>query len=113
MRLTRALRAWGSPGFRDELKADIERIDIGELPLQRALSSGNYVLDEKPTVMINGVDAHADVITARVGLFFSSVNAGSCCADDPTPVEPQHEYCVIQFDIDRATGETRVALLDT
>lgn len=113
MRLTRAIRAWGTPGFRNELKAEIERIGIGELPLQRALTSGNYVLDEKPTVLINGVDEHDDVIIARVGLFFAGINAGSCCAGDPTPVEPHLEYCVIQFDIDRATGETQVTLLGT
>ncbi len=94
------------------LKEEIERIGVDELPLRQALQRGNFLVDEKPVVMINGIDALEETIVARVGLFFAGIDTGSCCANDPTPVQPHHEYCVIQLEIDRATGETRITLLD-
>ena len=112
MRLTRTVRSWGTPGFRDVLKEEIERIGVDELPLRQALQRGNFLVDEKPVVMINGIDALEETIVARVGLFFAGIDTGSCCANDPTPVQPHHEYCVIQLEIDRATGKTRITLLD-
>ncbi len=113
VKLPRSIQAWGTPDFGDELKAELGSLDAEQWPLQQALCSGNYVLDEPPTVMINGVDEHEDAIVVRVGLFFAGINAGSCCNNDPTPVEPHSEYCVVQLTIDRATGETGIALLDT
>jgi hypothetical protein len=94
------------------LKTEIEGIDLDQLPLRQALSAGNYLVDEKPTVIINALDEREGAILARVGLFFGCVNAGSCCADDPTPVEPHREYCVIQLEIARDTGETTARLVD-
>lgn len=113
MRLTRAVRAWGTPGFRDELAAEIAGMDPAVLPLQRALRYGNYVLDQPPTVIINGVDERDGAIVVRAGLFFAGVDAGSCCASDPTPVESHQEYCVLQLTIDPTTGDARIELLDT
>lgn len=113
MKLTRALRAWGQPGFRTELKAELEQLGVMDLPLQQALRSGNRVMDEKPTVMINGYEEAEDAIIARVGLIFSGVDSGSCCAGDPTPVEPHVEYCEIQLEIDRTDGEARLTLIGT
>ncbi len=113
MKLTRALRAWGQPGFRAELKAELEQWQLSDLPLQQALRSGNRVMDERPTVMINGYDEGEEAIVARVGLIFAGLDAGSCCADDPTPVEPHCEYCEIQLVIDRTDGETRVTLMES
>lgn len=113
MRLIQAAQAWGTEGFRDVLKAEIETTDVGELPLQQALRSGGYALDEKPTVLVNGAEERDGVVVARVGLFFASIDAGSCCADDPSPVEPYQEYCVLQLEIERSTGETQICLLDS
>ena len=113
MKLKRAVQAWGSPAFRDELKAELETLGVNDLPLQRALSSGNYVLDQKPMAMINAVEEHDGAIVARVGLFFAGMDVGSCCVNDPTPVEPHDEYCELRLSIDPATGDTRVTLLDS
>jgi len=44
----------------------------------------------------------------RAGVFYRGIIAGSCCIDDPTPVEPHEEYCELEFRIDRETGETEV-----
>lgn len=112
MDLKRAIESWGTPGFRDVLKEEIGRMDAAAFPLQQALTRGNFLPGEKPGVMINGIDAFEDTIVVRVGLLFAGVDTGSCCADDPTPVQPHHEYCVIQLEIERATGQTRMTLLE-
>jgi hypothetical protein len=46
-----------------------------------------------------------------VGVFFSGIITGCSCADDPTPVETQNEYCELLFAIDKATAETTITLL--
>jgi hypothetical protein len=80
--------------------------------LAKALQFGNFVADERPTVMINSIEERGDQLAVRVGLFFAGINAGACCADDPTPVESHHEYCVVQMQIDLVTGEARAHLVD-
>jgi hypothetical protein len=112
IRLTRALNAWGTPEFPDMLKREIEQLDAGQLPLQQGLSTTSHVADKPFSVMILGTAESAGVIHARVGIFYAGIIAGCSCADDPTPVEAQSEYCVVQFEIDRRTGETAVALLE-
>lgn len=112
IRLSRTLQAWGRPDFRAVLKAEIEQLEASQLPLQQGLSASSHVLDDKFSVMVIGVDGD-DVapIRARVGIFFSGVIAGCNCADDPTPVEAQNEYCEMQLSIDRRTAETTFAVL--
>jgi len=82
-----------------------------QLPLQQGLSSSSYALDDKLQVRIIGISEGADFIHAKLGIFYTGIIAGCNCADDPTPVEEQNEYCEVQLDIDKMTGETTVALL--
>ena len=49
---------------------------------------------------------------ARGWTVFAGIDAGSCCANDPTPSQPHHEYCVVQLEIEYETGETKVRLID-
>lgn len=109
--LKEALAAWGSPAFEVILKAEIEQLDIEELPLQQGLSRGNYTDGKNRSAMIIGVVDDARRIRAKVGIFYSAIIAGCSCADDPTPVDELAEYCELQFDIDKATAETAVTLL--
>jgi len=51
------------------------------------------------------------VIRVKAGIFYTGVIAGCSCADDPTPIDEQNEYCVVQFDIDRTTADATVTLL--
>lgn len=111
IRLSRCLNAWGTPEFPDILKREIEQLDAGQLPLQQGLSATSYVADKPFSVMILGVSETAGVIHARAGIFYAGIIAGCSCADDPTPVEAQSEYCVVRIEIDRRTGETAVTLL--
>lgn len=110
--LSKSAQAWGTPAFTDTLKREVERLGGDRLPLQQGLSKCNYALDDKVSAMVIGADADEQGIRAKVGLFYTGIIAGCSCADDPTPVEEQAEYCVVQVDIDRRTGEARITLLE-
>jgi hypothetical protein len=109
--LDKALKAWGSPDFQEILKREIKGLDAGQLPLQQGLSTGSHAVDDSLGVMIISVTEDADVIHAKAGIFYTGIIAGCSCADDPTPVDENHEYCVVQLDIDKTTAETTVSLL--
>ena len=109
--LPKSLHAWKTPEFMDVLKREIEQLDAGQLPLQQGLSSSSYVTDKPFQAMVISVSEEAGLIRAKAGIFYTGVIAGCSCADDPTPIDEQTEYCVLQFDIDRATAETTITLL--
>ena len=111
IRLTKSLNAWGTPDFEDILKSEIEQLGADQLPLQQGLSTSSYALDDKLKVRIISLSEKAGFIHAKVGIFYSGITPGCSCADDPTPVEEQAEYCVVQLDINKMTAETTVALL--
>jgi len=105
-----SLRTWGTPDFAATLKREVaEHADA--LPLQQALTGTSAVSDDAITVVF--LDARADdaLIHAKVGIFFGGILAGCSCADDPTPVEPQTEYCEVLLVIDRSQAETTTLLL--
>ncbi|MGE5028188.1 MAG: hypothetical protein ACM3JK_06915 [Betaproteobacteria bacterium] len=111
IRLDKSLNAWGTPGFEAALKAEIERLGAEHLPLQQGLSTSSHALDDQLVARIISVSEKAGFIRAKVGLFYAGIIAGCSCADDPTPVEEQNEYCEVQLDINKVTAETAVALL--
>lgn len=110
--LPRSLAAWGSSAFAAVLKDELEAQDVVCLPLQRGLSTGSVVLDDGFSVMVLAMIERADVVGARLGVFFSSIVAGCSCADDPSPVEAQNEYCELNLVIDRATAAASATLAD-
>lgn len=100
-----SLHAWGTADFPAVLKRELaEHADA--LPLQQALSGASAVADEPVTVVLLDAQADETSIHAKVGIFFAGILAGCSCADDPTPVEPQPEYCELVLEIDRVTAET-------
>ena len=111
IRLGRALNAWGTPGFNAILVQEIEQMTIDQLPLQQGLSTGSHALDNRLRAMIISVVDEGRCIRARAGIFYAGVIAGCSCADDPTPVNEENEYCEVQLDIDKATAGTTVVLL--
>lgn len=110
IRLPESLRAWGSPCFITVLKDEIGRLDAAHLPLQQALTASSHALDGTHSAMIISVSDMPDCIQARVGIFYSGILAGCSCADDPTPVEPQNEYCEVLVSIRKLTAETSISL---
>ena len=112
IQLTKALSAWGSPDFNAILKHEIVHLGADHLPLQQGLSSSNYVTDDAITVIINRVAELENIIRVKAGIFYRGVIGGCNCADDPTPSGENDEYCEVQFDIDKTTAETVIALVE-
>jgi hypothetical protein len=111
IRFGESVKAWGTPGFETTLKREIETLGPGQLPLQQAMLKSSVALDRPVSAMIIDVTGDADSIRAKVGVFFAGMIAGCSCADDPTPVDEQSEYCELRFSIRRDTGEVAVTLL--
>ncbi|MCP5279807.1 MAG: hypothetical protein H6935_15850 [Thiobacillus sp.] len=111
MQLKESLQAWGSPAFRDTLKAEIARLGTADLPLQQGLSGSSYATDTPPQAVILSATDEGDRILVKAGLFYAGIIAGCSCADDPTPVDEQTEYCEVLLEIDKASGETTATLL--
>ena len=112
IRLTKSLHAWGTPGFEDALKGEVEKLDNDQLPLQQALSASSHVTDSQRTVTIIRVSDGVNLIHIKAGIFYSGIIAGCSCADDPTPIDEQNEYCVVQIELNKQTAEATVTLLD-
>lgn len=109
LNLHESLAAWGTPAFSATLKGELQRLGAAALPLQQALARTSHLAGDEIEVMVIAASDAPDTIRARVGVFFSGVVAGCSCADDPTPVEAQNEYCELLLAIDRRTAEARVA----
>jgi hypothetical protein len=111
LRFTNALNAWGTPEFDAILKQTIEQLTGEQLPLQQGLTSSSHALDDKiRAVIISAVD-EGNVIRAKAGIFYTGIIAGCNCADDPSSVDEESEYCEVQLDIDKSTAGTTVILL--
>ena len=111
LRLPETLNAWGSSNFRDVFKQEVEKLGGQDLPLQQGLAASSHVSDRPIQVMILSIAEEPECIRVRAGIFYTGVIAGCNCADDPSPLDEQNEYCVVQVDIDRTTAESTVRLL--
>lgn len=109
--LPRTLAAWNTPDFRDAFKREIEALDADMLPLQQGLALTSSVADEPFHVVPIAAEATPGCVRVKAGVFYAGIIGGCSCADDPTPVEPQPEHCVLFFEIDRTNAEARVELL--
>lgn len=112
IRLTRSLLAWNTPDFDQVIKAEIAQLGPARLPLQQALSFSSYVADSPRRPVIHNVTDDEGFIHVTAGIFYAGIIAGCSCADDPTPVDEVNEYCLLRFDINKATAEASVVLLD-
>jgi hypothetical protein len=112
IRLELSLRAWGTPDFEAALKQEVARLGIDRLPLQQGLSGSAYVVDAPVTVVVLGVAETEDAIRVKAGIFYKGVIAGCSCADDPTPIGENDEYCEVRLDIDKSSAAATVALVE-
>lgn len=110
--LTKALAAWGKPQFDQVFKDEFLHIDASSLPLQEGLSQTSYVSDGAIEAVIIDTAETDNGIRVKAGIFYSGINAGSCCADDPTPVSEQTEYCEMLFEIDKNTAEANATVIN-
>jgi hypothetical protein len=110
LKLTDSLKAWGTSDFEIALKEEIQKLDHSILPLQEGLLQSSHVSDAKISVVILKVSEAPDSICVKTGIFYAGIIAGSCCADDPTPITENTEYCEVLFNINRITAKTVVTL---
>ncbi|MFW6191272.1 MAG: hypothetical protein ACOC48_01575 [Thiohalospira sp.] len=110
--LPETLAAWD----RDDLEAvftrELAAVDRDELPLQAGLTRTQRAMDDPVTATLLSREAGPDRLHLRAGLFYTGMDIGCSCADDPTPVEPEPEYCTVAVTIDRASGEARIELVE-
>jgi len=107
----KTLNAWNTPDFNNTLLSEIKAIDAELLPLQKALSQSSYVSNSDFNVVVLNTSDDESNIVVKTGVFFTGVIAGSCCSDDPTPIDEIQEYCELQFLIDKETADWSVALI--
>jgi hypothetical protein len=106
-----SLQAWTQPQFETTFKQDVRALAPGLLPLQAALAYSSHVSDSAIDPVVLATSETAAVIRVKTAIFYSGVIAGSCCADDPTPICDQPEYCELEFEIDKGTAEVNILLL--
>lgn len=111
LQLTQSLNAWGSPAFDSILKQEIAQLGVAHLPLQQGLASSSIALDDMLEVMLMNVSDEGGFLRIKAGLFYTGVIAGCNCADDPTPVDVNNEYCVVSVALDKLTAEATLTLL--
>jgi hypothetical protein len=106
-----ALAAWGTDRFTDALREEIEKLGPEQLPLQQGLRATSQVSNRPIQATILDVADESDLVRARAGIFYSGIIAGCSCADDPTPVSEEPEYCEVSLKIDKRTGAAVIALV--
>jgi hypothetical protein len=108
--LPRSRCAWPDETFSTTLKAEIEALPAGSLPLDQATVNGWHVDDSHITATVLRVADDANTITADLGIFFAEIIAGCSCGDEP---QSQHAYCELRLSIDKNTGVAKFFLPET
>ncbi len=111
MKLNLSLQAWHSDAFIAVLKREICALDASLLPLQQGLSHSSYAIADKLSATILSVAEDDSSIIVKAGLLYTGIIAGCNCADDPTPVDENNEYCEVAFHINKETAETTVSII--
>jgi hypothetical protein len=111
MKFVKSIAAWDTQAFSDVFKREAEQLAAKHLPLQQSLSSSSHALDEEIQVMVIKTSADDHAIHVTAGIFYQGVIAGCNCADDPSSVDENTEYCEVRFDINKASAETTITSL--
>ena len=105
------LNSWGTSDFRRLFRGHLREYGQSVLPLQQGLQHSSVALDDDVDVMILSENETSQYYLVKVGVFYQGVIAGCSCADDPTPVVKQTEYCEVLCEIDKHSYEMAVHLL--
>lgn len=112
IQLPLSLLAWNSESFKAVIKQELCSIDAKLLPLQKGLRYSSMANTDSLSVSVLTVKDDEQQILVKAGLFYTGIIAGCNCADDPTPVDENNEYCEVLFRINKHTAETTVTLID-
>jgi len=103
--------SWHTSKFSDTLKKEIAQLDSGRLPLQQALTYGNFANSDKLDITILSTAESITDIHITVGIFFTSLLYCCQCSDYPTPMNEYNEYCELMLIINKTTSNTSITLL--
>ncbi|GAB1393257.1 hypothetical protein MASR1M60_14200 [Rhodocyclaceae bacterium] len=108
--LHQSLQAWPDHQFAATLKAEIEALPAGSLPLAEGGALGGYVDDASIVATVLRFSDMPDALLAEVGIFFGEILAGCSCGDEP---EIQNSYCELNVQIDKQTAVAHFSLRET
>ncbi|MBC8210072.1 MAG: hypothetical protein H8E21_03320 [Gammaproteobacteria bacterium] len=111
IQLNNSLQAVNSKDFQQIFSQEVLQLALDLLPLQQGLQFGSHALTDNIQIMVNTVRQQQDELIVTTGIFYSSIIAGCNCADDPTPVDLNNEYCEVEFSINRHNADTRISLI--
>lgn len=103
-----SLHTWGSDAFFATLKAELEQLAPGTLPLEQGVAQGGYVDDHHITVTVLHAEEAAQTIHARAGIFFTEIVINCGCGDDPMET---NAYCELRIRIDKTTARADFELI--
>ena len=110
-KLNLSLLAWDTDAFNTTFIEEVCALDEGTLPLQQGLSYSSYANSDSLTATVLNKNSDDGFLFIKSGLFYTGVIAGCNCADDPTPVDENNEYCEVLFTIDKKTAVCSVSLI--
>jgi hypothetical protein len=94
--------AWGTDSFSSTLKAEMERLRNGVLPIAHVIGDGNRLDDSDLGMIVNAVRDDETHIYAKVGVFFTEIVACTTCSGGSGMCD--EAYCELTMTIDKATG---------
>lgn len=103
-----SIKAWGHDDFGKTLKAELASLTPVDLQLQEGMRIGSHITDEPLAFMIIHKTETDNRFEIKLGVFFKTVIGGCSCADDPTPLDTNNEYCERLLCIDRHTAEGQI-----
>lgn len=108
--LIKSAQAWNSSDFESILKEELKAPGLDHLPLQKGLTSSSIALDDNLDFVVLQVQECSQIVTIKLGAFYSGIIAGCSCADDPTPTDIINEYCEIVVNLNLIDGQASAAL---
>lgn len=109
--LNKSLKASQTEQFKQVFIEEIMSLNLDQLPLQKALRMGSFAINDNLQIMINRISEQNNNLIINTSIFFSSIIAGCNCADDPSPIELNTEYCEMQFSINKSNAQTEIDIL--